>query len=55
MSSSAFSEYAGGNWIINGETILPVDKTALHVAVELADVEISRMLLVAGEVEKGKS
>lgn len=42
------SEYAAGNWMLHGETIMPVDKTALHVAIEHGDTEAAQMLLDAG-------
>ncbi|GAX73851.1 hypothetical protein CEUSTIGMA_g1301.t1 [Chlamydomonas eustigma] len=42
------SEYAAGNWILHGEAIMPVDKTALHLAVENGDVAVVTMLLEAG-------
>lgn len=37
-----------GSWLVDGETILPLDKTALHLAVEEGDVEAAQALLAAG-------
>lgn len=38
-----------GNWMLHGETIMPYDKSPLHVAVEAGDVESTRVLVQAGE------
>lgn len=42
------SEYAGGNWLLGNDTIEPLDKTALHIAVDAGDAEIAGLLLDAG-------
>ena len=44
------SEYASGNWLLHGEEILPLDKTALHMAVEDDLTEIVEALLEAGRL-----
>ena len=43
-----YSEYAQGNWALQGEAIMPVDKTALHLAVENGDIGVATQLLDAG-------
>ncbi|KAG1664028.1 hypothetical protein FOA52_010447 [Chlamydomonas sp. UWO 241] len=42
------SEYAGGNWLLGSNPIEPLDKTALHIAVDQGDAEIAGLLLDAG-------
>ncbi len=42
------TEYGAGNWMVHGETIMPVDKTALHLAVENGDSAVATLLLEAG-------
>lgn len=48
------SEYSAGNWMLNGETVEPLDKTPLHVAVEAGDVAVARVLLEAGRGVEGE-
>ena len=47
------SEYAQGNWALQGEAIMPLDKTALHMAVDNGDVGVVTMLLAAGRTRMG--
>mmetsp|Transcript_37449 Transcript_37449/g.83334 ORF Transcript_37449/g.83334 Transcript_37449/m.83334 type:complete len:429 (-) Transcript_37449:478-1764(-) len=42
------SEYAAGNWMLEKETIMPYDKTPLHIAVDNGDAERAQLLLEAG-------
>ncbi len=48
MQTMNESEYASGNWILDGDPIMPVDKTPLHLAVEQGDVQAAQLLLEAG-------
>jgi hypothetical protein len=40
---------AAGNWIVNDEVIMPVDKAPIHLAVEAGAADIVQLLLAAGE------
>ncbi|KAJ9510319.1 hypothetical protein QJQ45_015773 [Haematococcus lacustris] len=42
------SEYASGNWLLEGEEVEPLDRTPLSIAVELADLPVIRLLLEHG-------
>jgi ankyrin repeat protein len=43
------NDYSRGDWLNGEETVLPVDATALHLAVESGEAEVVRLLLDAGE------
>jgi hypothetical protein len=38
-----------GNWVVNDEVIMPVDKAPIHLAVEAGAADIVQLLLAAGE------
>lgn len=47
------SEYASGNWLVQGEAIMPLDKTPLHLAIDGGETECAELLLKAGELDLG--
>lgn len=49
------NDYSRGDWLSGEETVLPVDATALHLAVESGETEVVRLLLDAGEGRGGSA
>ena len=49
LESTPSSEYAQGNWALQGEPIMPVDKTPLHMAVDNGDTAAVTLLLQSGK------
>jgi hypothetical protein len=48
------SEYASGSWNRDGDPLMPVDKTPLHLAVEQGDMHAAQLLLEAGACCPGR-
>ncbi len=47
------SEYSNGSWMLKGETVEPLDKTPLAVAVAEGHLEAATLLLDAGAPNHG--